>query len=151
MALIHENLYQTEKLDEVNFQKYVENLVESIQGTYQHQNKNINTQVSAPNINFDIQTSIPIGLIINELYCNSLKHAFPKNQTGNVQIEIKNINNETYQMIISDDGTGIEKAENRKKTLGLELVQLLVQQLKGNIETFFENGTKYVITFNEIN
>ena len=84
MALIHENLYQTDQLDNVNFQKYIENLVHNIKNTFNNQNDNILTQVKAVDANFDIQTSIPLGLIINELYCNILKHAFPEQKQGKI-------------------------------------------------------------------
>lgn len=150
MALIHENLYQTEKLDEVFFQTYIENLVEAIQSTFKNDTQFITTEVQAQDINFDIQTSIPIGLIINELFSNILKHAFPNGEKGAVKIEITALEENTYQLIVTDNGVGIQHLENKKKTLGLELVRLLVQQLKGSIETSYDQGTHYRITFKEI-
>ncbi len=149
MALIHENLYQTDKLDKVNFQEYVENLVDNIKSSFQFENSKINTKIKTIGSNFDIQTSIPLGLIINELYCNILKYAFP-NQEGNIAIELIKKGETDYQLTISDDGVGIDKTEKNNKSIGLELVYMLVEQLNGTIELLKDNGTKYSINFKEI-
>lgn len=150
MALIHENLYQTEKLDKVLFQDYIENLIANINTTFSDSDLKIACDVRAENINFDIQTSIPLGLIINELYCNILKHAFPENQIGNVIIELKEVTPQDFQLKISDNGQGILKNTKTKKTLGIELVHLLVDQLKGTINCHEDHGTIYCINFKEI-
>ena len=150
MALIHENLYQTERLDKVNFQDYIENLVSNIKQTFGDQYKDITTVVNAKNTSFDIQTSIPLGLIINELFCNTLKHAFPENYSGKVTIELEENENKEFQLIISDNGVGIKDSINKKKTLGLELVYLLVSQLKGTQKCYEDHGTTYCINFKEI-
>ena len=150
MALIHENLYQTDKLDKVNFQDYIKNLVHSINQTFENKNTKIHNSIRADNAKFDIQTSIPLGLIINELYCNILKHAFPEKKEGHVSIELIECENQSYQLTISDNGIGIENDINRKKTLGLELVHLLVEQLRGTIRTQKDDGTRFTIDFKEI-
>lgn len=150
MALIHENLYQTDRLDEVHFQEYIENLVQTIDGTYPHPSGKINTRVNAYEISFDIQTSIPLGLIINELYSNSLKHAFPTEKGGEVLIELKRTNATNFRLIVADNGIGSKRTTKKKKTLGLELVDLLVMQLNGTIHTENNQGTKYTIDFSEV-
>jgi two-component sensor histidine kinase len=150
MALIHENLYQTDKLDKVIFQDYIENLITNINSTFSDNNSKIVSAINAENINFDIQTSIPLGLIINELYCNILKHAFPDNKEGNVTIEITEVVPKDFQLKISDNGKGMTKSATNKRTLGIELVHLLVDQLKGTIKCYEDNGTTYSIKFKEI-
>lgn len=150
MALIHENLYQTDQLDNVNFQEYIENLVHNIKNTFNNQNDNILTEVKAVDVNFDIQTSIPLGLIINELYCNILKHAFPKQKEGKIVIELNHKDNDDFQLTVSDNGVGLNENASDKKTLGLELVYLLVDQLCGKITLLKDQGTKYIINFKEI-
>lgn len=150
MALIHENLYQTDRLDKVIFQDYIENLITNINLSFNDHNSKIINDVHAENINFDIQTSIPLGLIINELYCNILKHAFTINQEGNVSIELTEVAPKDFQLKVSDNGKGINKTTSPKKTLGIELVHLLVDQLKGTIKCYQDNGTTYCINFKEI-
>ena len=150
MALIHENLYQTDQLDNVNFQEYIENLVHNIKNTFNHQNDNILTEVKAVDANFDIQTSIPLGLIINELYCNILKHAFPEQKQGKIVIELNHKDHDNFQLTVSDNGVGLNENASDKKTLGLELVYLLVDQLCGKITLLKDQGTKYIIDFKEI-
>lgn len=102
------------------------------------------------NINFDIQTAIPLGLIINELFCNSLKHAFPENDSGKVTISIIEKENQTFELTVSDNGVGITKNEKAKKTLGLELVYLLADQLEGKVTSENDNGTTFRIIFKEV-
>jgi two-component sensor histidine kinase len=149
IALIHENLYQTEKLDKVDFQEYLQNLILNINDAFGNKDININTEIKSSNIKFDIQTAIPLSLIINELYCNILKHAFPNTNNGRVKIEIVIKNENQFQLIMSDDGIGI--IDNKtKKTLGLELVYLLVNQLNGKLVTENNNGLKYIIDFQEL-
>lgn len=150
MALIHENLYQTDKLDKVNFQDYLTSLVDSINHAFDNKKTKINNIIKADKANFDIQTSIPLGLIINELYCNILKHAFPEKNEGHITIEFTNCENNSFQLTISDDGIGIKNKLNSKKTLGLELVQILVEQLNGTMITEIMNGTKFIINFKEV-
>lgn len=150
MALIHENLYQTDKLDKVNFQDYIENLITNVNTTFSDANSKITSAIKAENINFDIQTSIPLGLIINELYCNILKHAYPDNQEGTVVIELTEVAAKDYRLKISDDGQGMKERSTTKKTLGIELVHLLVDQLKGTVQCYEDHGTTYCITFKEI-
>ncbi|WP_264550498.1 histidine kinase dimerization/phosphoacceptor domain -containing protein [Flavobacterium sp. N2820] len=150
MALIHENLYQTDQLDNVNFQEYIENLVHNIKNTFNHQNDNILTEIKAVDANFDIQTSIPLGLIINELYCNILKHAFPEQKQGKIVIELNHKDHDNFQLTVSDNGVGLSDNASDKKTLGLELVYLLVDQLCGKITLLKDQGTKYIIDFKEI-
>lgn len=150
MALIHQNLYQTERLDKVNFQEYTENLVESIKETFGKQHQNTSTVIQIENINFDIQTAIPLGLIINELFCNALKHAFPENDFGKVTISITEKENKTFELTVSDNGVGIKNNPNSKKTLGLELVYLLSNQLNGKVTSENVDGTTFRILFKEI-
>ena len=147
IALIHENLYQNDKLNKVNFQIYIENLILNINNAFGSKYNNIITEIESENINFDIQTAIPLSLIINELYCNILKHAFPNCTTGNVKIELIKIEKNEFQLTVSDNGIGFEK--HTRKTLGLELVHLLVEQINGKIILEKNNGTIYIINFKE--
>ena len=121
MALIHQNLYETENLGKVNFHEYLEKLVQVILDSYEIDDEKIKVRIEAKDCFFDIQTSIPLGLIVNELITNAVKHAFPLAKGGNIDLTLIQMEKDNYQMIVKDNGVGfIHKKE--KKSLGLELV-----------------------------
>jgi two-component sensor histidine kinase len=148
MSLIHQNLYQTENFVEINFETYLINLIESIKQTFS--NTNVEFEINTHNNSFDLDTSIPLGLIINELVCNALKHAFPKDLKGKIEIEIQRNNSESFLLKIKDNGIGINKSKKSNSSIGLELVSLLAMQLKGRINRIDDFGTSYNIEFKEI-
>lgn len=147
MSLIHQNLYQTENFANINFQEYLENLVNNISQTFNA--KNIDYVIKTNNNNFDLDTAIPLGLIINELVCNALKHAFPSNLKGKIEIEINKNPDGVYELEIGDNGVGVSNSETNGKSIGLELVSLLVMQLKGKIYELNKMGTNYKIVFDD--
>lgn len=103
------------------------------------------------NVFLDIQTSIPCGLILNELVTNSLMHAFPKGRKGEILVELHPLEEHTFQMIVKDNGVGIPKDLDIKHTttLGLQIVTMLVNQIEGSIEVQREGGTTVKIVFKE--
>jgi two-component system, sensor histidine kinase PdtaS len=146
MSLIHENLYQTENLSQVDFKEYVKNLTESILSAYGHINDTVTLQLEIDNVYFDIQHAMPLGLIINELINNAYKHAFTKHQKGTVILKLTQTNDK-YELVVSDNGVGIQNKENAKKTLGLQLVDDLVFQLGALLKIENQNGMTYQIQF----
>lgn len=147
MVLIHENLYQRENVGQIDFQEYIDSLSQNVKATFGEANKNILVVVKAKEIYFDIETAVPLGIIINELITNAMKHAFPKNKNGIITIGITESENSVYEMIIEDNGIGTTHPLKSKKSLGLELVTLLVLQLKGTFIQENNKGTQYRITF----
>lgn len=150
MAMIHEMLYQSPNLSQIDFSDYIKNLISHI--NYSYGSKNINIKLKTEPIDLNIETAIPLGLIINELVSNSLKYAFPNNQKGKITISLSPENKE-YTLIINDNGIGLPQNmdfKNTESSLGLQLVNLLVAQLEGNIELNKNKGTKYTIKFKEI-
>ena len=147
MALIHENLYQSEDLNKVDFNEYTKNLTQSILNSYNNSNQNIELKLDLVNIYLDIQIAIPLGIIINELVINALKHAFLKDQIGIISIKISQKNN-NFELIVSDNGTGIiESNEKNKNSIGLELVNQLVGQIEGVMDIQNISGMTYKILF----
>ena len=153
MAMVHEMLYKTDDISQISYDEYVgkliSNLIVSIKGT----DNNISTEINVEQIHLNIDTAIPLGLLINEIITNSLKYGIKDGNEGVISLEIKNIRHDEYQMIISDNGGGFADGVNfrNSKSLGLMLIHRLTIQLKGNIEkdnTF--SGTKYVLNFKEI-
>lgn len=147
MAYIHENLYQSEDLNKVDFNEYTKNLTQSILNSFNNSRQNIELKLDLLNIYLDIQIAIPLGLIINELVMNALKHAFVKDQIGFISIKMTQKNN-VFELIISDNGTGIiESNENNKNSIGLELVNQLVGQIEGAMDIQNISGMTYKILF----
>jgi two-component system, sensor histidine kinase PdtaS len=149
MALIHENLYQTEHLSNVNFKDYLKNLTESIVSSYQETVKHVELKIELEDIYFDIQTAIPLGLIINELVSNAYKYAFAKSQTGTILLKLVQ-NKDYFELIVSDNGIGMQKTSTTKKTLGLMLVEQLVNQINGIINIDHNIGLVYNIQFKNL-
>jgi two-component sensor histidine kinase len=151
MALIHQNLYQSEdSLDKINFQLYAEDLVNSISKSFENSEDKIKIEVLAENIILNLNTAIPLGLIVNELVTNALKYAFPKNKTGVIRITILTKKLNLFELIIEDNGIGFDYQKLEKKSFGLELIRLLANQLNGNVVFDNSTSTKYSITFKEI-
>lgn len=152
MALIHEMLYQSKDLSRVDFSNYIRNLVFSLFTSYCVKT-NIKPIISVEKTFLNIETSIPLSLIISELVSNSLKYAFPQRKSGEISISLQSQNNH-YKLIISDNGIGLPPEinfKNVKSSLGLRLVNSLINQLDGTIELDrSHHGTKFIITFKEL-
>jgi PAS domain S-box-containing protein len=150
MAMIHENLYQSQDLGNINFRNYVEMLLNDIFNSYRVDERSINLNTQVESVDMGIETAMPCGLIINELATNSIKHAFPD---GNGSLEVELISDgEGYVLCFADDGIGLPLNINPKKSkkLGLMVVKTLVNQLNAVMEIDRTNGTKFSIKFREL-
>ena len=151
MALIHEELHKGEGFETLNFSSYVKELVDNLLLTYRLGNNNINLNVDLDqNVFLDMYTAVPLGIIINELVSNSLKHAFPDRNDGEIRINLrKEEGNTNFVLTVSDNGVGIPEdldIENLE-SLGLQLVTTLVDQLDGELELKRDNGTEFTLRF----
>ncbi len=152
MAMVHEKLYQSEDLKDINFKEYLEHLVPDLFYSYGIKRGIIDLQIDVDNLQMDIDTAIPCGLIVNELVTNSLKYAFPGPESnGIVKVKLKKLGDK-LELTISDNGRGLPDELNIEttETLGLKMVTILVNQLKGTIELDRTNGTKFRIIFREL-
>ena len=165
MALIHEELYRGEELDKLNFSLYIKELADALFSTYRLGNFDVSLSMDLEeNILLDMDTAVPLGIIVNELVSNSLKYAFLNRDKGEIQIKFHKDNNrenrsnieesksEEYKttsfiLTISDNGVGISEDLNIKEldSLGLQLVIFLVDQLDGKLELKKGNGTEFII------
>jgi PAS domain S-box-containing protein len=148
MSLIHERLYQSKDLARINFAEYARGLGIHLFNSYGISSKTIKFHTNIKNVFLDINTAIPCGLIINELVSNSLKHAFPDGKKGEIKIAMHPLNGNEIELIVSDNGIGIPKEVDIKKTesLGLHLVTILAEeQLHGKIKLDRAKGTSYQI------
>lgn len=152
MSLIHEQLYQSKDLANINFDDYIRNLIANLSRSYGISSNNVLFKINVKDATLDINKAIPCGLIISELVTNSLKHGFPDGKKGEINIDFHLDKNNNYSLIISDNGVGISKdfSFQTTKSLGLRLVSMLTQQLKGTIELDRNQGTKIKIIFPDL-
>lgn len=147
MALIHKNLYQHENLKGVDTRDYLERLVEHLVTSYQLDDQNIELELEVPSLNLDVDTMIPLGLIINELISNSLKHAFKDRNGGKIIVRLKE---EDGQLLlhIADDGGGV-KDQVQTANFGQSLVRSLVRRLNGELKINTEDGYAVDLTIKD--
>ena len=146
MALIHEKLYQSETLENINFRNYITDMVRGLVLSYSDQD--IALEIEADNLLLGVDTAVPCGLIINELITNALKHAFP-DKRGKIGVGFHGSDG-TIELVVKDDGVGIPDSIDFRnvKTLGLRLVTILAEdQLDGEITLMRDKGTEFHITF----
>ncbi|MEQ8469699.1 MAG: histidine kinase dimerization/phosphoacceptor domain -containing protein [Marinoscillum sp.] len=144
MALIHQKLYQQENIKGINMPEYVENLTNALLKSYKIPHDQLHVIQEVQPISLDIDTAIPLGLILNELLTNSLKYAFPENQPGELSIRL-NEHNESLLLEVQDNGKGFTRNENNQNSFGLTLIDSLAEKLNARVDLIQENGTKYLI------
>jgi PAS domain S-box-containing protein len=167
IAFIHEELHEGRGDDALNFSPYLQRLLQNLFHTHRLGNTEICLNLDLEeNIFFNMDIAVPLGMIVNELISNSFKYAFPGRKTGEIQIKLfreetkdkandKDVptrRNTKYTLIVSDNGIGIPENidfEN-PETLGLQLVNLLVDQLDGEVELKRGNGTEFTVRFNNM-
>ena len=152
MALIHELLYQSNDLKRIDFGYYIRTLTNELFRMYVTDQSLIKLNMNVEEVMVDINTAIPLGLIVNELVSNSMKHAFPNDKSGEINIEFKS-NKGIYTMIVADNGVGFPEDYDIENTdtLGLRIVNSLTEQIEGKITIERINGTKFTIVFQEEN
>ncbi len=130
MALIHEQLYQSEDLAKIDFAAYIQNLIANLCSSYDIYNSAIQVKTNIDDIYLSIDTAIPCGLAVNELFSNSLKHAFPLGRKGEINIDFHLEADNYFHLTVRDNGVGIPPELNIDKTtsLGLQLVKALTRQ-----------------------
>jgi PAS domain S-box-containing protein len=148
MALIHEKLYSSGTLSEIDFADYVESLIDELLRMYNVAPGAITITTDIEDVHFGVDTAMPCALILNELVSNCLKYAFPDERTGEVTIGFQYADG-SYTMTVADDGVGFPADVDFRATgsLGMQLVTALVGQLNGTIEMNREDGTSFVISF----
>ncbi|AKB50540.1 sensory transduction histidine kinase [Methanosarcina barkeri str. Wiesmoor] len=175
MAIIHEELYRSRNSEVLDFSEYLQKLTADLLRSYSV-GGDVRMQLDVEETFIGMDTAVPLGIIINELVSNSLKHAFPQDRKGEIRIKLckaeenvknKSISNITnnigakssinkssqYSLVVSDNGLGFPEGLDFRNTssLGLQLVNILVEQLEGTIELQKDSGTTFKILFRENN
>ncbi len=151
MAFVHESLYQGKNFSHVKFSEYVKNLVSNLFHSYGINKKGLKLNFDLDEVFLNLDTSIPCGLIINELISNALKYAFTDREKGELTVTLKKIENGKIRLTIADDGRGFPEDIDWKNTesLGMQLVVTLAGQIRGDIQMETKKGTTFTITFKE--
>jgi PAS domain S-box-containing protein len=150
MSLIHEKLYRSRDLAKIELNEYIRDLANALFQSRGVKTGTIVLNLNIENVQLGINHAIPFGLIINELITNSLKYAFPGDRKGEIKVSLHLMDENTIELIVSDNGVGIPYDVDFRKTgsLGLRLVTILVEnQLKGNIDMDRSKGTEFNIKF----
>ena len=158
MALIHQRLYDSSDLKSINFGDYIRTLANEMFQTYVYDPSTVKLNLMVEDVMLDVNTAIPLGLILNELLTNSMKYAFPSEGlngingqiNGNINVNLSK-NNGNYTMIVEDDGVGFPDDVDMDNTdsLGLQLINSLTDQIDGDIILNRTNGTSFTIKFSE--
>lgn len=147
MALIHEQLYQSDNFARADFGTYVRSLLATLFESYGAAERQVTYNLNTFGITLAVNIAVPCGLLVNEIVSNALKHAFPSGRGGQIDIELKIVEQE-YQLEIRDNGIGMpEPSQIRTGSLGMRLIRQLVMQLGGTMERIGPPGTCYRIHF----
>jgi len=149
MMLIYDKLYRTDDYKNIDLMEYVSKLIDDISSTFRVDGRNVIIKKDIGNFKIDSQIIFPLGIIINEIITNAFKHAFNGRSNGVIFVSVQDCGN-TLELMIKDDGAGIPDSFDIKKTkgFGLNLVDILVQQMKGSLQITGTNGTEYSIVIN---
>jgi len=148
MGLIHRSFYQNKNLGEVNTREYIQNLVRQIVDSYSTDKQPIELETRIQDIYLDMDTLVPLGLIINEMVSNTLKHAFEENESGKLSISLEQMTDQ-FTLEISDNGSSLNDLEalERSESFGMSMIQAFVQKMDGQLRLLDTEGTTFQIKF----
>ncbi|MEM7487465.1 MAG: histidine kinase dimerization/phosphoacceptor domain -containing protein, partial [Bacteroidota bacterium] len=144
MAIIHQILYESESLDQINFKKYLGKLIDAIKKSYPE--KNIMYSLNLKETYLNLNTSLNLGLIAHEVILNALKHAFHTGNSGEISVSLMNLNG-SVEFIVEDNGKGIETQRKGKGTFGMDLIALLSEQINATVQRTNAPGHMFKLIF----
>lgn len=148
MALIHDQLYKSENLLQIDMKTYIDIMTHRLKMSHSNK-KDIQITLKVEGVYLDIHFAIPCGLILNELITNAFKHAFAGKPKGLIRISFQLLKNKSYKLTVGDNGVGLPQDIDIKnsQTLGLELINILCDQIHGKLEIKRKKGTTFIIRF----
>lgn len=147
IALIHEQLYGSNRFDRINFADYVEQLVRDLNAAFAADTRRISIRIDAEPIELGVHRAVPCALILNELLTNAFKHAFPGQRTGKIQISFRESEPGYLELGIEDDGVGSDPGSHAQKSAGSRIIDILTKQLGGSLKQEPSQGAKFVLRF----
>jgi two-component sensor histidine kinase len=150
MALVHERLYQSPTLSSIALDAYVAELCEQLAGAASAPQRGIALAVDVAPVEIGLDIAVPLGLLLNELASNSLRHAFPEGRRGRILVRIVCEEGDAMRLTVSDDGIGLPADFDRtsSQTLGLRLVSALSDQLRARFSLENRGGVLATLVFN---
>jgi two-component sensor histidine kinase len=141
MALIHQNLYSEGNIKGIKAKEYISNLLRSLCDSYNITNDKVKVNAQIDDLNLDVDTMIPLGLVLNELVSNSLKYAFKDGRTGELNVVLKEEQQHLF-LKVSDNGTGYPDGMNVRemKSFGMKMIRAFAQKLKAKLDIYNNNG-----------
>ena len=134
MSLVHESLYRSDSISEVDFGEYAASLAQQLLHTYSLGSTKVRLRTDVQPLRLDLAHAVPCGLILNELISNALKHAFPDGRSGEIHVRLRRIDAQRCLLSVSDDGIGIDLGKLSEHSLGLRIVRLLARQVDAQFE-----------------
>jgi two-component sensor histidine kinase len=149
MAMIHERLYATDDIDQLDFRQYIEALARELFSAYAANSSPVCLRFELEPLSLELSQAIPCGLILNELVSNCLKYAFPNRCRGELLIALGRAENDRVTMRVADNGIGLPPGLDwrKSKTLGLRIVNILARQLMGTVQLGSGSGSDFSLTF----
>ncbi|MGJ7498430.1 PAS domain S-box protein [Variovorax sp. RT4R15] len=145
MALVHEKLYQSKDLAQIDFGEYIRDLVSGLIGLHR---STVQIEIKADSLQLDVDRAIPFGLVLNELISNSFKHGFPDGRRGTISVQFSGGHGSPIELTVQDDGIGWPPNFDpaRAPSMGLQLVYLMTAQLRGSLQVVNQNGICFTLT-----
>ena len=149
MALVHEQLYRSRDFSSISSSGYLKVLIADIFKSYAQGASLVKLNMDVEDVRLDVDTSMVLGLLLNELCTNTLKHAFPDGKQGEFHVNLKCVDDDNYRLTVSDNGVGLFEGFEIDKTdsIGFLLVKSMVEQIDGTLEIDQSSGTSFEITF----
>ncbi len=149
MTIVYEQLYEAEDLSRIDFNEYMAKLTKALYLFHHGDRRAVVLNTDIDHCQLDIGSAIPSGLIVSELVLNALKHAFPEDAQGKIDVVFRAGKNRECTLTVKDNGVGLPEDLHlaTADTLGLQLVRALVEQLEGDIDVMRKDGTEFIITF----
>jgi len=152
MAMVHERLYQSNSLATLKVDDYLKSLIDHLQASYGMASGRVRVRTDIRPVGLNLDTAIPIGFIVTELFTNCLKHAFPDGRRGEIAIALRNTDTDALELMVKDNGigTGSDGFPDAPQSLGLQLVKIFSSQLGAQTRMNGSGGCEFRITFKEL-
>jgi len=149
MSLVHEKLFRNSTLEDIDLSEYIHDLVHEILQAYSSPSTKVECAISCEKLTPSIDFMIPLGLMINEIVSNSMKHAFKSVTRPRIEVRIEKVDKTQLELHIEDNGIGMQPAASpssqQKGSMGLLIIDTLIEQLEGSKQVVTEHGTHYTI------
>jgi two-component sensor histidine kinase len=149
MSLVHEKLFRNSTPENIDLSEYIHDLVHEIMQVYSSHSTKVECAISCEKLTLSIDFMIPLGLIVNEIVSNSMKHAFEAVAQPRIKVSIEKIDNTQLELKIDDNGIGMHPAAppapQQKGSMGLLIIDTLIEQLEGSKQLVTNHGTHYTI------